>query len=159
MNSQQMKFYSGIILFALLINLRVSGANRYWVGNNSNKNWSVTSNWSATSGGLGGASVPTTSDSVYVEGTGQLILDVNINIKYLMIKTSYTDTIKQSGKIITVGTSGMLLQGGIFLGDNADITVNGPFTLTGGSFRSTSKKLTIVGNYTHSAGTFTHNIG
>ena len=35
-------------------------ANRYWIGNSGN--WTDTSHWSATSGGAGGASVPTSAD-------------------------------------------------------------------------------------------------
>jgi len=37
-------------------------ANRYWIGNSGN--WTDTSHWSTTSGGSGGASVPTSADDV-----------------------------------------------------------------------------------------------
>ena len=37
-------------------------ANRYWVGGTGN--WSNTARWSETSGGAGGASVPTAADNV-----------------------------------------------------------------------------------------------
>lgn len=37
-------------------------ANRHWIGNSGN--WSDTSHWSTTSGGSGGASVPTSADDV-----------------------------------------------------------------------------------------------
>lgn len=40
-------------------------ANRYWVGGTGD--WSDTSNWSTTSGGSGGASVPTQSDDVFFD--------------------------------------------------------------------------------------------
>jgi hypothetical protein len=75
---------------------------RYWIRNGSNKNWNTTSNWSATSGGSGGASVPSASDDVFFDngGTGQLILDMNISIKVLTVGTAYIDTIKQNGKTI-----------------------------------------------------------
>ena len=43
-------------------------ANRYWVGGTGNWNGSNTANWSATSGGAGGASVPISSDAVYLNG-------------------------------------------------------------------------------------------
>ena len=39
-------------------------ADRYWVGGTGNWNASTTTNWSATSGGAGGASVPTSADNV-----------------------------------------------------------------------------------------------
>ena len=45
-------------------------ANRYWVGGSGNWDTSTT-HWSATSGGAGGASVPTSSDSVFFDsGSG-----------------------------------------------------------------------------------------
>lgn len=37
-------------------------ANRYWVGGTGN--WNTTAHWSTTSGGSGGASIPTSSDNV-----------------------------------------------------------------------------------------------
>lgn len=40
-------------------------ANRYWVGGTGTWDSSNTTNWSATSGGTGGASVPTSSDDVF----------------------------------------------------------------------------------------------
>lgn len=39
-------------------------ANRYWVGGSGTWDASSTTNWSATSGGAGGASVPTSADAV-----------------------------------------------------------------------------------------------
>jgi hypothetical protein len=40
-------------------------ADRYWVGGSGSWNTSSTTNWSATSGGAGGASVPTAADNVF----------------------------------------------------------------------------------------------
>ena len=50
-------------------------ANRYWIGGTGNWSSTNTSNWSATSGGAGGASVPTAIDDVFFDansnfGTG-----------------------------------------------------------------------------------------
>jgi hypothetical protein len=42
-------------------------ANRYWVGGTGTWNTSSTTNWSTSSGGSGGASVPTASDSVFFD--------------------------------------------------------------------------------------------
>ena len=51
-------------------------ANRYWVGGTGN--WSGAAHWSTASGGTGGASVPTSADSVYFDAnsftaTGQTV--------------------------------------------------------------------------------------
>lgn len=40
-------------------------ANRYWIGGTGN--WENTAKWSTTSGGSGGASVPTSSDDVFID--------------------------------------------------------------------------------------------
>jgi fibronectin-binding autotransporter adhesin len=42
-------------------------ANRYWVGGNGTWDGTTTTNWSASSGGAGGASVPTAADSVFFD--------------------------------------------------------------------------------------------
>lgn len=42
-------------------------ADRYWVGGSGNWNNTDTTNWSATSGGAGGASVPTNVDNVFFD--------------------------------------------------------------------------------------------
>jgi hypothetical protein len=43
-------------------------ANRFWVGGNATWDATSTAFWSATSGGASGASVPTTSDDVFIDG-------------------------------------------------------------------------------------------
>jgi len=45
-------------------------ADRYWVGGTGTWNTTSTTNWSATSGGAGGASVPTVADSVFFDQAG-----------------------------------------------------------------------------------------
>jgi len=45
-------------------------ANRYWVGGSGTWNTSSTTNWSTSSGGSSGASVPTASDSVFFDQAG-----------------------------------------------------------------------------------------
>jgi len=44
--------------------------NRYWVGGTGN--WNDTSHWSASSGGSGGASVPTSNDDVFIDSNSGL---------------------------------------------------------------------------------------
>ena len=91
-------------------------ADRYWVGGTGTWNTSSTTNWSETSGGSGGASVPTLADNV--------IIDSN----------SGTGTITSSGTVdcndITVTASQALT-----LGNNNSFSVYGSLSLpTGGSF-------------------------
>ena len=42
-------------------------ANRYWVGGSGAWDNTNTTNWSASSGGSGGASVPTSTDNVFFD--------------------------------------------------------------------------------------------
>jgi hypothetical protein len=58
-------------------------AARFWVGGSGTWDTSNTTNWSATSGGAGGASVPTSADTVTIDassGTGTIIVNTNFNI-------------------------------------------------------------------------------
>lgn len=42
-------------------------ANRFWIGGSGNWDASTTTHWSSTTGGAGGASVPTSADNVFVD--------------------------------------------------------------------------------------------
>ncbi|MCL2306150.1 MAG: fibronectin type III domain-containing protein, partial [Planctomycetaceae bacterium] len=50
-------------------------ANRYWVAS-ATGNWNDTANWSATSGGTGGASVPGSGDTAILSGNATCLIDV-----------------------------------------------------------------------------------
>jgi hypothetical protein len=52
-------------------------ANRYWRGGSGSWNATNTTNWSATPGGAGGASVPTSADSVFFDRTGTYTVELN----------------------------------------------------------------------------------
>jgi hypothetical protein len=71
-------------------------ASRYWVG--ATTSWNTASNWSATSGGAGGAGVPTSADDVIFDGggTGNCTLDVNFACAFLSVAAAYTGTINTS---------------------------------------------------------------
>lgn len=72
--------------------------NRYWVGGSGNWNLSNTANWSASSGGAGGASVPTSSDDVFFDansGSGIVDLPNTTVVPCRNIDTTgYTGTIR-----------------------------------------------------------------
>jgi hypothetical protein len=54
------------LILCLSMTMSTFAADRYWVGGAA-AGWGVTSSWSATSGGAGGASVPVANDTVYFE--------------------------------------------------------------------------------------------
>ncbi|MBK8290800.1 MAG: hypothetical protein IPK96_07410 [Flammeovirgaceae bacterium] len=67
----------GLTAFLLTFSLQSLFAQRFWVAATPS-NWNNTANWSLTSGGAGGASVPGASDLVTFNalGLGNCTLDV-----------------------------------------------------------------------------------
>lgn len=72
-------------------------ASRYWVGGTASWTSSNTTNWSTTSGGSGGASVPTAADDVYIDtgsGTGTIsIASAGLSVKSLTMSCPATLTL------------------------------------------------------------------
>jgi len=86
-------------------------ADRYWVGGAGTWNTTLTTNWSATSGGGGGASVPTAADSVFfnqagtytVTMTGALLcLDITVSAGVVTFATGTTPTLAVTGSMSLV---------------------------------------------------------
>jgi hypothetical protein len=70
-------------------------ANRYWVGGSGTWDASNTANWSSTSGGAGGQSVPTTADNVFFDAASGA---VTITLGYIaqaltLTMTGFTGTL------------------------------------------------------------------
>src|SRR5579863_333511 len=80
----------------------VHAASRYWVSVLGG-NWSSTANWSASSGGLGGSSVPGAGDNVFFDGgasplfldNGNCTIDVAVSVASITVSSGYTATISQ----------------------------------------------------------------
>lgn len=90
-------------------------ANRYWVGGTGNWDGSNTSNWSDTSGGSSGASVPTSADDVFFDansGSGTATLASTPAYCRNLNLTGYTGTITGitvwSFGNVTLGTTGTM---------------------------------------------------
>ena len=73
-------------------------ANRFWVGISSTS-WNNTANWSTTSGGSGGASIPDATDDVYFDSASSVNCSVNstgtcknISFRGLSGSSNYTGT-------------------------------------------------------------------
>lgn len=63
-------------------------ANRYWRGGTGTWDTTTTTNWSTTSGGAGGASVPTTADSVFFDQAGTYTVTCTGALNCLDLTTS-----------------------------------------------------------------------
>ena len=161
--------------------LSAEAASRYWVSASSS-NWNNTANWSTSSGGSGGASVPGTSDDAYFNSArnGNCSIDATVSINGMDIG-GYTGTITNTTYSFTVSANNYFTQSsGTFNGGSSNITINlrlsisgGTFTcgtgtvdingtgfyLSGGTFTATSGIMYVTNYWNHSAGTFTHNSG
>jgi hypothetical protein len=169
----RLRVLCALIVAATLISSVAEAADRFWVAA-SEANWNDTNNWSAASGGGGGASVPGSADRAIFDngGSGNGLLNVAVNVQGLRIASTYAGSVIQSTNTMTIGTNGFYQAGGVFAGGSATITISGvtsgtAFTLAGGAFTSTSARLTIntsgqllgLGIFDYSDGTFTHNNG
>ena len=138
-----------------------TGNLRYWVASSAGS-WNDTANWSTTSGGAGGSSVPGSTEDAYFDGSGNGACTINatVNVKGLILE-GYSGTITQGSYAVTVGTDGYSQASGTFTGSGAGsaVTVNGIYKLAGGVFTGTSGTLTVAGNFTKTNGTFAHNSG
>lgn len=111
-------------------------ANRYWVGGTANWDGTAGIKWATTSGGVGGASVPTTADDVFFtsSSTGSCnIATGNTGAKSINC-TGFTGTL--------TGSSDITVAGGITLVTGMTYSYTGIITFTGtGTLISAGKSL------------------
>lgn len=111
-------------------------ADRYWVGGTGS--WSDTARWSTSSGGAGGASVPTASDNAILNGSsggGTATVDAGADRVCLSLTTTgYTGTMSMNNELniygnLTIGSSTSFTSGGALImaaaSGSATITTNG----------------------------------
>ena len=92
-------------------------ANRFWVGGTGTWDTTDTANWSATSGGAGGASVPTNADAAIFNansGGGTVTIDA-VSVDCLTLNVSaFTGTFAfGTNKIVIVGNAATVFTGGV----------------------------------------------
>lgn len=116
---------------------------RYWVGTDGA--WSDTANWSDTTGGTGGFSVPTASDDVFFDassGSGTVTVDVSSVCDDLDF-TGFTGTF--------AGSAALAISGSLTLATGMTRTYTGAITFNS---TATGKTLTFNGKTTASSCTF-----
>ncbi len=121
-------------------------ANRYWRGGTGTWDLTDTSHWSTTSGGAGGASVPTNADAVIFDnnsGTGTTTVNDSV-VCASLTTTSYNGTISiANGQRITVSGNVTIGSGTTWtVGGGHALTIDGTCTLT-----SNGKNLGIVESF------------
>lgn len=111
-------------------------ADRYWIATAS-AYWNDTANWSTSSGGAGGASVPGASDAAIFDGNGlgSCTLDATVSVTTFTIEDAYTGVFNFS--IFDVTASGNISIGsGVILtnvGNRELESTGGSITITGPS--------------------------
>lgn len=83
-------------------------ADRYWVGGSGTWNTTSTTNWSATSGGAGGASVPTTADSVFFDQAGTYTVTMTGGLNCLNFNVSAGTVTYATGTSPTLTVAGSM---------------------------------------------------
>ena len=111
-------------------------ADRYWVLGTGSWSSTNTVNWSASSGGAGGASVPTASDNVF--------FDANSNV----LATAFTVTMANSPRVCNDFTASGLDGTMTLAGTSIGLTVSGSLT-----FQATNFSRTYTGTTTFNATT------
>ena len=97
-------------------------ADRYWVLGTGTWSSTNTVNWSASSGGAGGASVPTASDNVF--------FDANSNVGTTAFTVTMADTPRVCNDFTASGLDGTMTLGGANIG----LTVSGSLTFQATNF-------------------------
>jgi len=145
--------FSMALLAALASSFSATAANRYWIAAAA-ANWNNTANWSTTSGGAGGASVPSTGDIANFDnnGPGNCSIPVSATISDLVLNAGYTGTITQSANPIII-TGSATFAGGSFAGSSSSITFGGALTLSGTNFILPATLYLNGSALTYSAGT------
>lgn len=136
-----MKHRSGLVRWGGLVAIGMApvvwAAERYWIG--SGGNWSDTANWSESSGGPGGASVPgTTNLAIFDANSGNCTIDVRVNVLGMHLRADFAGTVSQGANAITNRAYGWRQEGGTFQGGTGGITFlrSTNFTISGGTFKA-----------------------
>ncbi len=119
------------LLFFLFSLSQLAIGQRFWVASTP-ANWNNTANWSTTSGGAGGASVPGPADVVTFNalGLGNCTLDVAANVAGITVN-GYTATIDLNGfNLTTTGTNTFTTGTIVNSGGAAALTLNTTVTTT-----------------------------
>jgi hypothetical protein len=122
-------------------------ADRFWVGGTGSWNGTNLTNWSTTSGGAGGASIPTASDNAYFDansGGGTVTVNLvgrtclNLSFRGLSGTSDFTG--------IFTGGSTLNISGGLILSPSTTYNYSSTisFLATSGSYNITSNGRTLV---------------
>ena len=109
-------------------------ADRFWVGGTANWDATAGTKWATTSGGAGGASVPTSADDVYFDAASSGTVTITSGRAKSINCTGFTGTL--------AGTGTMTVSGSVTLSAGMGYTHTGTMTINGsGTIISAGKQL------------------
>jgi hypothetical protein len=123
-------------------------ADRFWVGGSGTWNASNTTNWSATSGGPGGASVPGTADDVYFDSASNAT-DYTVTIGAQVQGRAISFAGPTSGNLTVAGSSELRIYFSLtFAATNVLVTYTGllQFTRTNNTVTLTTNGVSLLSN-------------
>ena len=135
----------------LIVITYLSVGPRYWVGGTGNWDASTTTHWSATSGGTGGASVPTAVNSVFFDlnsGSGVVTTTASQSVINIDMTGSTITTLLVGTSVTCAGN--FILGSGIelYVNTGQTITIAGDLTVITGGIISHAGNITLGGNLT-----------
>jgi len=140
-----MKKYALVLFvsFLTILSGNIFGQNRFWIASSSS-NWNNTANWSTSSGGPGGASVPgATEVAVFnANGLGTCNLDIAPTVAGLTVN-GYTGTINFQGNNLTTTGTNQLATGTLSPGTTASLILN---TIATTTFSGTTVSVNVSGS-------------
>jgi hypothetical protein len=105
-------------------------ADKYFINGGVDSLWATTGNWSLTSGGGGGAGVPSSSEAVFFDANSPNCSLTGSRAALSVNFTGYTNTFTCSSGVLTVSGSVTLAAAMGFVGGSASIVVNATATIT-----------------------------
>lgn len=126
------------------LNWLFPASNKYWVGSSSS--WNNSANWSDTSGGAGGAGVPSLADTAIfnIADSTSCVLDTNINITSIQ-STDFAGELDASNKTISLLGDLTFKSGTLNMGTDS-WTVSGNIDLAGSTLNGNSSTLVMIAN-------------
>ena len=135
----------------------------YFSYSNSNNDWNNTANWSSSSNGAGGASVPGATDMAIFDGAGgsngSSLLTSASSVLGLQITNGYSGNLDLQGYQFTMGSSGVNIAGGGVTGNGSTIYINSDVTMSGGAYKNTNGYNHVSGNMIFTGGVLDFSTG
>jgi len=120
--------------------------NRFFVNGGVDNNWGTIGNWSLTSGGAGGLSVPTTADDVFLDASSpNCTVNASDRVALTFNSTGYTNTVTNTFRI-TVSGAITIGAGTLWAGNEY---IHGTVTATHTSNGNTLRNFWLSGVTTH----------